>query len=112
MSWYNGLQPQLRPAAAWLFNYGQQLDRSLRVTSVLRSYSEQARLYRRYLAGQSLFPAAPPGTSDHEIGQAFDMVGSADPHSDPVLRELGRIWKSWGGRWGGDYRDPIHFSVG
>jgi len=26
-----------------------------------------------------------------------------------ALTELGRIWKSWGGVWGGEFDDPIHF---
>ncbi len=41
----------------------------------------------------------------HQIGRAFDL--NAD---DAVLKELGRLWESWGGRWGGAV-DPIHFEA-
>jgi len=67
----------------------------------------QTKLYRRYLAGLSRYPAAPPGTSKHELGLAFDVW-----HPDArVLEALGRLWESWGGTWGGRFKDPIHFEV-
>jgi tape measure domain-containing protein len=43
-----------------------------RVTSALRSYNEQYKLYQKYLAGGPL--AAKPGTSLHEQGKAIDYV--------------------------------------
>lgn len=43
----------------------------------------------------------------HELGRAFDI--NADP---AVLAQLGQIWESWGGTWGGrDGSDPIHFQA-
>src|SRR5213594_1131815 len=99
-----GLQPWLREAAQQLLRLAGP---SVRVTSVRRSRAQQARLYRRYLAGKSRFPALPPGRSLHEIGRAFDLVGSPE-----TLRRLGGIWEAWGGRWGGrDGSDPIHFEA-
>lgn len=80
---------------------------SATVTSTVRSRRTQERLYREYLAGRSRFPAAPPGTSKHERGLAFDLA--VRPES--ALRPLGELWESWGGRWGGRFRDPIHFEV-
>jgi hypothetical protein len=61
-------------------------------------------LYRRWLAGASPLPAAPPGTSAHEFGYAFDLVCS--PWGS--LWDVGYTWESWGGVWGGD-QDPVHF---
>lgn len=79
----------------------------VQLTSTGRSRTEQVKLYRRYLAGKSKYPAAPPGTSKHELGLAFDVW-----HQDPrVLQWLGKVWESWGGRWGGRFNDPIHFEV-
>jgi len=79
------------------------------LTSTRRSYRVQARLYRQYLAGERKYPAAPPGTSLHEKGLAFDMV--VEPMD--ALRALGTVWKAFGPgfRWGGDFgsNDPIHF---
>ena len=76
----------------------------LTITSVFRSYSEQLNLWRN--RKNNPYPVAPPGSSKHELGRAFDLVGPAD-----VLEEAGRTWESWGGRWGGRYRDPIHFEA-
>jgi len=76
------------------------------VTSVRRSRTLQRKLYRRYLAGRSLYPGAPPGHSLHEQGRAWDMIAKPE-----VLARLGAIWESWGGRWGGRFGDPIHFEA-
>lgn len=103
---FRGLHPQLVPYAAALLSFMLARDPSARVTSVKRSRTEQARLYRRYLAGLSLFPAAPPGKSKHEKGIAFDIVAR-----DETLAAAGKIWESWGGRWGGRFKDPIHFEA-
>lgn len=103
---FRGLHPQLVPYAAALLSWMLSVDSSTRVSSVRRSRTEQARLYRRYLAGQSRFPAAPPGKSKHELGLAFDIVAR-----DSTLKAAGAIWESWGGRWGGRFNDAIHFEA-
>ena len=105
MSWSAGLRPELTPYFEYLVAVATYVDPSARVTSGYRSTAQQAYLYRRYLAGLSQFPAAPPGRSLHEQGRAIDMVARPE-----VLRWLGQFWVSWGGRWGGD-RDPIHFEA-
>jgi hypothetical protein len=43
----------------------------------------------------------------HELGRAVDLGGL----SNQELAELGGIWESWGGRWGGRFGDPIHFEL-
>jgi len=99
VSWSRGLIRPLRPWAEALVSYFPQLT----VTSVYRSRSEQLELYRN--RAQNRYPVAPPGRSYHEVGRAWDMTG---PAAD--LREAGRTWQSWGGKWGGA-RDPIHFQA-
>jgi len=103
----NALIPELRPFARALVTLAGNAGVQPRVTSTLRSHTEQARLYRRFLAGQNPYPVAPPGSSAHEYGYAFDMVTSAMDPQD--LADLGQVWKSWGGVWGGEFNDPIHF---
>jgi len=71
---------------------------------VKRSYSYQLKLWNE--RANNPYPVAPPGTSKHELGLAFDATAS-----DAVLRAAGATWESWGGRWGGRYGDPIHFEV-
>src|SRR5256884_9694199 len=73
-----GLQPWLAPWAARLVRAAQAGWPTVRVTSTLRTPGQQARLYRRYLAGLSPYPAAPAGRSLHERGRAFDVDGPTD----------------------------------
>jgi hypothetical protein len=76
-----------------------------RLTSTLRSHAEQKRLYARYLAGQAGFPVAPPGSSAHEYGEAFDLVVSPMDY----LADVGATWLAWGGYWGPG--DAVHFEL-
>lgn len=105
MSWADGLHPQLKPWFLALAEAAQRLDPAARVTSGYRSSAEQARLYRRYLAGLNRFPVAPPGRSYHEYGRAIDLVAN-----DATLRRLGEAWERIGGTWGKE-ADPIHFQA-
>jgi len=100
------LQPWLMPYAEWLVWAAPYAGaRTVRITSVTRSRAQQRALYRRFLAGRSRFPAAPPGRSKHEYGLAWDMV--TEPFS--VLDTLGGWWKQLGGTW--NPSDRIHFEV-
>jgi len=106
VSWDGGFHPQLKPYFRWLLASAQRLDPAARVTSGYRSPTEQARLYRRFLAGASRYPAAPPGKSYHEYGRAIDIVARPE-----VLRALGLAWEKLGGKWGGRFHDDIHFQA-
>lgn len=105
----NSLVPQLRPYARALVDLAGRNGLQPRITSARRSHAEQARLYRRFVAGLQPYPVAPPGTSAHEFGMAFDLVVS--PYDLSLFRQLGQIWVSWGGVWGGEFDDPIHFEL-
>jgi len=111
----SSLVPELQPYATALVDAATGAGFVPRVTSTFRSGAEQKRLYDRYLAGASPFPAAPPGQSSHEYGWAFDLVpASIDTDWQTALRQLkklGRLWKSWGGQWGGALHDPVHFEL-
>ena len=67
-----GMHPELRPYA----EYAHQLARSYGitpvVTSVVRTWENQARLRARYEAGLSRFPANRPGDSSHQFGLSWD----------------------------------------
>jgi hypothetical protein len=102
----SALQPFLRPYAEWLVSRAPFAGAtSVRITSVLRSRAQQQQLWDNYLAGRSRFPAAPPGSSKHEYGLAFDMV--TEPFS--ALDTLGRWWQQQNGEW--SKTDPIHFAA-
>lgn len=69
-----GTHPGVRAAANYALDIADFYRIPVTVTSGRRSYAEQDRLYKRFLAGGSSFPAAPPGASAHEHGLAFDSV--------------------------------------
>lgn len=96
------IQP-LQPFAQALVNLAGRAGVQPRVTSTLRSRAQQERLYRAFLRGESHYPVAPPGTSAHEFGYAFDMVASTPED----LHDLGTVWQQWGGLWSAS--DEVHF---
>lgn len=100
-----GLEPWLEPYATYLLSLAQG---RVQVTSTRRTRAEQTRLYAAFVNGQSRYPAAPPGSSWHEYGRAFDITGPPE-----WLDYLGKVWQSWGGTWGGAFHkiDPIHFQA-
>lgn len=57
--------------------------------------------------GPGCYPAAPPGTSTHEKGIAFDV--ELQPES--AYDWAGALWESWGFTWGGRFNDRIHFDL-
>lgn len=109
MSALDALDEGLRTYGNQLVLVAEQNGLRPRITSGYRTYGQQKALYEKYMAGQSRYPASPPGQGSHELGWAFDMV--VDPME--YLGELGRLWESWGGTWGGRWRnaDPIHFEL-
>lgn len=108
MSAFSSLHPQVEPWATALYQVAQRYGLQPRVTSTFRSRAEQQLLYDRYRRGQSRWVAAPPGRSLHNYGHAFDLVVNS-----PQAQEwLGRVWESWGGRWGGRFNDAPHFDTG
>jgi hypothetical protein len=95
---------ETRPYFRWLVDVAKALDLNPRVTSTVRSRRKQKALYNKYLAGQSPFPAARPGTSRHERGLAIDLVTN-----DPAL--LGQYWQYYvGGKWAGP-KDWVHYEL-
>jgi len=105
---FSGLAPWLRSDAEDLLYWANYYRLGPKVLSVYRSQSQQNRLYKAYLEGRSSIPAAPPGRSLHNWGEAFDLqVPNAEDQ-----RWLGEVWEDWGWRWGGRFNDPNHFDSG
>src|SRR5260370_562097 len=76
-----------------------------RLTSTIRTRSEQRRLFNRFLAGQAGYPVAPPGFSAHEYGEAFDLVVAPME----ALADVGYTWQQWGGGW--NPADAVNFEL-
>src|SRR5258708_2731069 len=99
------LVPELADFARDLVDAAGRAGLQPRITSTIRGYSEQRRLYNRFLAGQAGYPAAPPGQRPHEYGLASDMVVSP---LEP-LAVVGYPWQQGGGGWNGS--DAVHFEL-
>ena len=102
----SALVPELQPYCRELVSIAGENRLAPRLTSTRRSLQEQRDLYDRYLRGINPYPVAAPGSSAHETGEAFDLLVTPVDY----LQDLGAIWKSWGGAWGGN-RDPVHFQL-
>jgi len=37
------------------------------------------------------------------------MILGSPREMESNLNDLGKVWESWGGVWGGHFKDPIHF---
>jgi hypothetical protein len=97
------LRPELIPWAQRLIALANTAGTRPIVTSTYRTHAQQAKLYAN--RASSRYPVAVPGTSAHEYGLAFDI--NVDNETD--LRDLGAVWQSWGGVYGGSFGDPVHF---
>ena len=84
-----GLHPQVRARAELTLEYANRFGVRPVVTSGHRSWHEQAELRRRFLAGESAFPANRPGDSAHNFGLAFDSVLPS------TLRGIPRFERGW-----------------
>lgn len=104
MASLRSLDRRVVPIAQAFIRFLSQHGIRVTVTSTRRDPALQARLYARYKAGLSRYPAAPPGKSTHGAGMAFDL--KLDP---PVYEAAGRAWEAAGFTWGGRFSDPIHF---
>ncbi len=103
------LDRRFRPMAESLIRIARKFG-PYKITSSCRSRSEQTQLYRRFLAGESDFPVAPPGHSAHQKGLAIDIArGDMDPYRDLFLHVLGQSWRSGDPSLVWDASDPIHF---
>lgn len=97
------VHPTLRAIARNLPRVAAAQGYQVRVTSGYRSRATQAKLYSDYVKGLSLYPAAPPGTSDHEKGLALDILST---NVEALVRDLTSVGLGWQGP-----DDPIHFYI-
>jgi len=101
-----GVVDELRDAAFELDALVARSGLSGKFTSAYRTHAEQERLYRAFISGRARFPVAPPGSSAHEYGEAFDyLVTPLEYQAD-----VGAVWQSWGGVWAGS-KDYVHFEL-
>lgn len=99
-----GMHRDLRPYAEYAHQLARYYGIAPVVTSVVRTWENQARLRARYEAGLSRFPANRPGDSSHQYGLSWDSwvdsagmplwvairqaVGWRVPNNDEIHGEL------------------------
>lgn len=103
MSVFNQLDPACISKFEQLYHWASRAGLAPTITSARRSLSEQGRLYRKYLRGETPYGVAPPGMSMHNYGRAIDIVSRDNA-------QLAARWKAMGGTWGGP-SDPVHFEI-
>lgn len=67
-----GLDPRVRERAELALSWAKYYGLTVTITSGYRSWAEQERLYKAFLAGSSKWPANRPGDSAHQFGFAWD----------------------------------------
>ena len=101
-------QPFKTRVKRWLGFLGEFYQAKFTITSTRRSRADQKRLYRRFLRGESAFPALPPGQSRHEHGNALDIVFHPEPDGALTLEQIGALAARFGIHWAGA-GDSVHF---
>lgn len=82
-----------------------ELGKTVSIVSGERSFAKQAELYLNYITGRSKFPAAAPGFSKHERGQAVDIdEGLANELDKNGLLEKYGLYRPVP-------RDPVHIEI-
>src|SRR5260370_7363710 len=100
------LVAELQPFASDLVDAAGRAGLQPRLTSTIRTRSEQRRLFNRFLAGQAGYPVAPPGFSAHEHGEAFDLLVAPME----ALADVGYTWQHLGCGWNPSDAVPFELS--
>lgn len=115
----NTLHPLIRAKAKeFIIRAEKELGIKLRVTSALRTWDEQIKLYAkgRTNAGKKVTNAK-AGQSLHNYGLALDVVEIKNGKalwSNPNWEKIGALGKEIGFAWGGDwkrFKDKPHFEM-
>lgn len=112
------LHPKIRNKVRELINKAEKAGIKLRITSGIRTWDEQQKLYDqgRITPGAKVTNAK-PGESYHNFGLAIDVVPIVNGNADfntPYWNKIGEIGKSVGFVWGGDFKsikDKPHFEM-
>jgi peptidoglycan L-alanyl-D-glutamate endopeptidase CwlK len=115
------LHPLVREKARELVNrVEKELGIKLRVTSTLRTYAEQDKLYAQGRTTKGgIVTNAKGGQSNHNFGTALDVVPIVNNKADwkataDTWNKIAVVGKSLGFQWGGDWKglvDKPHFEM-
>ncbi len=113
------LHPQIRKRAnEFILRAEKELGIKLRVTSALRTWKEQEKLYAKGRTTKgNVVTNAKPGKSLHNYGLALDVVEIKNGKAlwtNPNWSKIAALGKSLGFSWGGDwksFKDKPHFEM-
>lgn len=105
-----GLNPQVRERAELVLQWANRFGVRPVVTSGFRSWHEQAELRRKFVNGESQFPANIPGDSAHNFGLAFDSVLPDRYRGNPLAEDWWQRVREFYG-FGVPSNDTIHAEV-
>jgi peptidoglycan L-alanyl-D-glutamate endopeptidase CwlK len=112
------LHPKIREKAREFILKAKENGIELRITSGLRTWEEQDKLYAQgRTAPGSKVTNARGGESNHNYGLAFDVVpmeNGKPNYNSKEWNKIGDIGKSVGFKWGGDWKtiiDKPHFEM-
>ncbi len=117
-SFIKSLHPSIQPMAKAVLQEAANQGIDLVVTFGSRTNEQQAALYAQgRTAPGAIVTNAPPGSSWHNFGLAFDVAVLANgkptwPTNEALWQKIGAIGKSVGLDWGGDFtsiKDRPHF---
>jgi peptidoglycan LD-endopeptidase CwlK len=110
------LHPSIRERVRKFIMEADRQGMKLRITSGLRDFAEQAKLYAQGRTDPgNIVTNAKPGSSFHNYGLAIDVVEIKDGKGlweNPNWSKIGALGKSFGFAWGGDWtslKDLPHF---
>ena len=115
------LHPKVRNKATEFINrVEKELGIKLRVTSTLRTFAEQDKLYAQGRTTKGgIVTNAKGGESNHNFGTALDVVPIVNGQADwkttaDTWNKIAKVGKSLGFEWGGDWKsfvDKPHFEM-
>lgn len=116
------LHPRVQPYARALIHAALEKGWTFKVTSGLRTYAEQDKLYtygRTVMNPDGPLPGKPKGAtvtnavggfSNHNFGLAFDVTlfdGSKAVWDSPLYKTLATLGINLGLEWGGNWKTPV-----
>ena len=115
------LHPKVRnKATEFISRVEKELGIKLRVTSTLRTFAEQDKLYAQGRTTKGgIVTNAKGGESNHNFGTALDVVPIVNGQADwkttaDTWNKIAKVGKSLGFEWGGDWKsfvDKPHFEM-
>lgn len=105
----NQVHPDLNEKMNQLLEKCEEVGLDIRVTADLRSVADQDQLYAQGRTTEGNIVTNRKGAdyaSLHQWGTAFDVaLKGNDPYNEEKLKQVGKIGKSLGLEWGGDWKD-------